>query len=142
LTEIAGIPGSLTRPQLFVPPIRWRLPPQPELIQSLLLLLLVLDVVSDHFLVSPYGRDKVASRPNMIHHQLPLARADGYGPMAPGQMVPIMSPGPFCARTSALTSLHHPPRCHRQRPWSACDDWIHLTAHCADQLRTAFNAMR
>src|SRR3989338_1790270 len=49
--------------------------PQFQLIQTLVLRLLVLDVFSDHRLVSPHGRDEVPSCPKMLAHEVSLSPA-------------------------------------------------------------------
>ena len=52
---------------------RWRLPPQPELIEPFIFPLMMPNVVSDQLLVSPYGRDKVASRPEVLTGEVHLS---------------------------------------------------------------------
>ena len=45
---------------------------QSELIHALVLRLLVPDVLPDHGFVSPYGRDEIPSRPEVLTYEVPL----------------------------------------------------------------------
>src|SRR5580692_1826105 len=54
------------------PPERWRALHQVELVDALVLDLLFADVLSDHLFVSPHRRDEVASRPEVLPHEVPL----------------------------------------------------------------------
>jgi len=60
--------------------------------------------------------------------------------MALGQMAPLMFPGPGCARTSAFTSLHHPPQGHRQPAVLVCHAWIPVHTNHAGRLGTQWHS--
>ena len=49
---------------------------QRKLIDALVLFLLVADVLADHGLVSPYGRDEVSARPKVLPNEVPLTFAE------------------------------------------------------------------
>ena len=53
---------------------RW-LSPQSQLVEPDVLLLLLPNVVADHRLIAPDGRDETAARPEVLPHEVPLPLA-------------------------------------------------------------------
>src|SRR5271165_1615344 len=67
--------GTLTRPRFIGPPEGGQSAPEVQLIQSLVLFLLVLDVVADDRLVPPHCRNEISSGPKVLPDEPSVALA-------------------------------------------------------------------